>query len=195
MRPFLGAVVLCSLLAGCRAPQKSAPATDDVADATGSVPYVDERFHFVFTPPAPLRSTLVSDPSLSADHPDPNEIALFSAREPGTASGLRVFADRLDVATAADPLGANDGSSFLGHAAASLAKQPGYAVLRQTHANTPSGWMLDELDYKIANRFAAILTLPVHTPEGRFLIVFRSDAGSRAELDRMTAAVRAARLL
>jgi hypothetical protein len=147
--------------------------------------YVNTYFHFAYVLPKILEaydtSSLIFDQSKPSDY----EFLLFSARQGSEPHGLVMLAEKLNVPTP-HSRGIKDAKDFLDKVAMFSPEQ--HAVMQpRKHFTNADGLVIDELDYTENG----VPSSAVVTQIGQFLIVFKCDAGSAANLAEMTASIAA----
>lgn len=149
--------------------------------------YVNSYLHFTYAWPPILQP---QDPALLhlGPHPNPNEALLFAARQGSEPYGIVVLSEKLN-APWHNFAGFKDGPDFLRRIPIGQAPEDHFKVLASKHVTTPDGLSVDELDYAIAGEFASGVTVRI----GDYIVVFKCNAASLQDLDRMTKSILAIR--
>jgi len=149
--------------------------------------YVNTYLHFTYTWPSILQP---QDPALLhvGPHSNPNENLLFAARQGSEPYGVVVLSEKLN-APWHDFAGFKDGPDFLRRIPVGQAPEDRFKVLASKHATTPDGLSVDELDYAVAGEFASGITVRI----GDYIVVFKCNAASLEDLERMNKSILAIR--
>lgn len=142
--------------------------------------YVNSYFHFSYTWPKILQPYDTNLLRLGPQSPYGNEFLLFSAREGQEPSGVVIIAEKLNVPTPHSS-GIRDSADFL-RKFMRFSPEEHVTNLSKKHFNGANGLVFDEVDYAQNGEFSS----GVITTIGKFLIVFKCNAKSEAELAAMT---------
>jgi hypothetical protein len=151
--------------------------------------YVNSYFKFSYTWPAMLRPYDTKSLNLPQSSPYANEFMLFSARLGDEPYGVLVVAERLNAITP-HSRGIRDGADFLDRVARFNPEQHAVIESRKHFANA-DGVPFDELIYTTNGEYTSAISAQI----GSFLIVFRCNAKSEADLAEMNRSVVALRLI
>jgi hypothetical protein len=151
--------------------------------------YVDSYFKFSYVWPAMLKPYETNSPNAPAISPDANEFILFSARQGDEPFGIVVTAERLKTVTPHSK-GARDGADFLVRMEKFRPEQ--HAVIQaRNHFKNAAGLTIDQLIYTENGEFSSATAVQI----GGFLIVFKCNAKSQADLGEMNRSVVAVRTI
>ena len=151
--------------------------------------YVDSYFKFSYAWPAMLKPSDTNPSNPPAVSPDANEFMLFSARQGDEPFGVVVTAERLKTADRHSK-GFRDGADFLVRMAKFRSEQ--HAVFEaRNHFRNAGGLTIDQLIYMENGAYSSANAVQI----GGFLIVFKCNAKSRADLEVMNKSVFAVRAI
>lgn len=159
--------------------QAAAPSPTD-GRAEGRT-YVNEYFHISYSLPKFLNAIDTKSLALSQLPPNGYEFLLFAARQGDEPFGVLVLGEKLHVPTA-HTSGFRDGADFLDRAVRSFDPAGHPKILMRRHFINSDGIPIDELDYLIYGE----QTSGIAAQLGDFLIVFKCNAKSAADLAQMT---------
>jgi hypothetical protein len=172
------------ILAGLGVARAQGPAAGQVVGGS----YVNPYFGLTFTWPAMLHpvdlQTLHMPQSGSM-----SEYFLFGARQGDDHFGMMLLAEKLHVTTQ-HKIGLRDGDDFLDRYLQALDPEEPPRVLKRAHVAGADGRDYDELEYMDGYEFASAVTTEV----GDFLVVYRCDAKTAADLAAMDGAVLATKI-
>ena len=141
--------------------------------------YINSYFHISYSWPKIL--TPYDTASLNLPHKSPynNEFLLFSARQGDQPHGVVLMAERLNTPTP-HSRGIKDAAQMMDML---IRFNPEQHVVIQSkkHFTSENGFVFDELDYTENGTYSSALI----TPEGNFLLLFKCDAQSAADLAKM----------
>ena len=146
--------------------------------------YVNSYFHVAYTWPATLKPSNVSKLVLPPKSPYQNEFLLFSARQGDEAYGVVMVAEKLHAQTPHGS-GIRDGADLLDRIIKGFKPEEEFVLLSRRHFVSPEGLEMDEFDYTTGGEFNSGIAAKV----GEFLILFKCNARSKAELEEMDRSV------
>jgi hypothetical protein len=142
--------------------------------------YVNSYFRLSYEWPKTLKPYDTKSLNLPQSSPYASEFLLFSARQEDAPFGVIVFAEKLNVPTA-HSTGIKDGTDFLDRAIQALRPSGKPKILSRTHLTNANGRVFEVLDYLIDGEY----TSGIVTQVGQYLIVFKCNAKSVADLSEM----------
>jgi hypothetical protein len=151
--------------------------------------YENSYFKFSYVWPAILRPFDTASLHLPQSSPYANEFLLFSARQGDEAYGVVVLAVRLNAVTPHSK-GIRDGVDFLDRVSRFNPEQHAVIVSRK-HFTNAAGFVFDQLDYTENGTPSSAIAAQI----GQFLIVFKCNAKSAADLAEMNRSAIALRLI
>jgi hypothetical protein len=170
-------ILFCALSAlGSRA---QAP-TDGHLNASS---YENTYFQFSYAWPKMLRPVDTSTLQLPRSSPNNNEFLLFSAQQGDSPFGVVIMAEKMGP-TSHNP-GFKNAADFLDRIVRSFKPEEHMKVLARTHVKNAEGRDFEELDYQDGSGWNA----GVVTQIGQFLILFKCNAQSAADLSAMTKSI------
>jgi hypothetical protein len=169
-------------LAGLAATAQS-PADGRVAGHS----YVNSYLHFSYSWPPILQPQDLASLQLGP-HPNPNESLLFAARQGNEPYGIIMLSEKLNTPWHSFA-GFKDGPDFLRRIPVGQSPEDHFKILSSKHATTSGGFPVDELDYSVGGEYDS--GIAVRT--GDYIVVFRCNAKSLADLAVMTNSVLATR--
>jgi hypothetical protein len=178
--------VLLSLVIGSVSVCQAQTPADGHVEANA---YVNSYLHFTYAWPAMLEPREVGSLNIHAPNQNPGEFELFAAQQVGKPFGIIIIAEKLNVPTQHNPTDFRNGADFLRHIAPMWAPEAHFKILDNKHTTTPDGLPLDELDYSVSNEFDSGITIQI----GQYLVVFKCNSASLADLDTMTKSILATR--
>ena len=143
--------------------------------------YVNSYFHVSYSWPRFLHAVDAKSLALAQVTPNGYEFLLFAAKQGDEPFGAIILAEKLNVATAHKD-GIKTGADFLDRAIRSFDPAGKPQILSRRHFTNPEGILFDELDYVIYGEYSSGIAAQV----GDFLIVFKFNAKSAADLGEMT---------
>jgi hypothetical protein len=149
--------------------------------------YINSYLHFTYEWPGNLQPIDVHSLNIHPAHPNPNEYSLVAARQGSEPFGIVMIAEKLHFPTEHNPMGFKDGADFLDRVGQGWS--PPMKVLRRKRSTNPDGFLLDELDYIVANEYQSGITTQV----GEYIVVFKYNAKSSSDLAMMTKSILAIR--
>jgi hypothetical protein len=145
--------------------------------------YVNTYFKFFFTWPATLKPYDTKSLNLPQSSPYANEFMLFSAREGSEPFGIVAIAERLNAVTPHSS-GIRDGADFLDRVQKFNPEQ--HAIIQsRKHFSSKDGYVIDQLLYTADGEYNSATAVQI----GGFLIVFKCNAKSQADLEEMDKSV------
>ena len=145
--------------------------------------YVNSYFKFSYAWPAILKPYDTSSLNAPQHSPSANEFLRFSARQGDEPFGVLVIAVRLNAVTA-HSRGIRDGADFLDRVTQFKPEQ--HAVIEaRKHFKNVDGLTIDQLIYTTNGEYTSATAAEI----GGFLIVFRCNAKSSADLEEMSKSV------
>ena len=151
--------------------------------------YENSYFKFSYVWPVILRPYDTASLQLPQSSPYNNEFLLFSARQGDEPYGVVVLAVRLNTITPHSK-GIRDGADFLDRVARFNPQQHAVIVSRK-HFTNAAGLVFDQLDYSENGAPSSAIAAQI----GKFLIVFKCNAKSAADLAEMNQSAVAIRLV
>jgi hypothetical protein len=145
--------------------------------------YVNSYFKFSYAWPAMLKPYDTKSLHLPQSSPYANEFMLFSAKEGDEPFGIVVIAERLNAVTP-HSRGIRDGADFLDRVAKFKPEQQAVIVSRK-HFTSAGGLTIDQLIYTEKGENSSATAVQI----GGFLIVFKCNAKSPADLEEMNKSV------
>jgi hypothetical protein len=149
--------------------------------------YVNAFLHFAYTWPKSMHPL---DLAMLGVHPgnlDPHEFPLFALRQGDQPYGIVMLEEKLHVPVPGDAHGFRDGPDFLSRIEPGLRPQVP-KILDRKHLVHPDGFIFDELDYLVDHEYTAAIIIQI----GEYLVVFKCNAKTAADLGTMTRSVLAA---
>jgi hypothetical protein len=157
---------------------------------TTKVSYVDTHFHFAYTWPAMLKPQPLPSASADGSNPRTYESPLFIAREGGEPYGVVIVAQKLGVAGPhSTPL--TKSADLIERIARSLRPGPILSNITRSEKKNPRGMVFDELSYLQSGKPSSVIATQV----GEYLIIFKCNARSVAEIRAMEDSVLTLRML
>ncbi len=151
--------------------------------------YVNSYFKFSYTWPAMLKPFDTNSVNLPPKSPYPNEFLLFVARQGDEPFGIVALAERLNAVTPHSK-GIRDGVDFLDRVERFSPEQ--HAVIKtRNHFTNAAGLTIDQLIYTENGAYSSAVAAQM----GGFLIVFKCNAKSLADLEEMDKSVLAISLI
>lgn len=149
--------------------------------------YVNTYLHFTYAWPSILQP---QDPASLhfGPHPNPNEAVLFAARQGNEPYGVLVLSEKLNTPWH-NFAGFKDGPDLLRRIPVGQPPEAHFKILASKHATTPDGLSVDELDYTVSGEFGSGITIRF----GDYIALFKCEAASLEDLDKMTQSVLAVR--
>jgi hypothetical protein len=145
--------------------------------------YENTYFKFSYTWPKFLQPYDVSSLQFPKRSPSNNEFLLFSARQGGEPDGIVVVAERMNVST--QHSGGLRSSSDLMERIARFRPEQRVTTQSRKHFTNAGGLVFDELDYVEDGIPSSAIVLQIRD----FLIAFKCNAKSAAELDEMNKSI------
>ena len=179
----LGVVILCLSLTAFSRGQNQSPGEGRLEAGR----YVNRYFNLSYTWPKTLHA--VNPASLAiASKGSEGEYLLFVARKGNEPSGVVLIAERIEDKAGVLPRKASvirDGPDFLNKVVAGWdAANPGKVEGRRHFAGT-GGLTFDELDYRQAGELNSAIVAQI----GQYLLAFRCNAKTEADLEEMKQSV------
>lgn len=179
-----GPICFAALFLGCSAlVYAQSPADGQIHGAS----YENTYFKFTYTWPRSLQPIDVSSLQLPKPPSSGNEFLLFSAREGNEPDGVVVVAERMNVPTGHS--GVLKSSSDLIDRIAHFSPEQHVTGQSRKHFTNADGLVFDELDYVEDSVPSSAIAFQIRD----FLIVFKCNAKSAAELDEMNKSIAAIR--
>jgi hypothetical protein len=151
--------------------------------------YENSYFKFSYLCPKILLPYDTESLHLPQSSPYANEFLLFSARQGDEPYGIVVVAERLNAVTPHSK-GIRDGVDFLDRVSKFNPEQHAVIVSRK-HFTNEAGLVIDQLDYTENGAPSSAIAAQI----GKFLIVFKCNAKSAADLAEMNRSAIALRLI
>ncbi len=151
--------------------------------------YVNTYFHFSYSWPAALNPTKLPAQPAGDNSAKAYVYPLFSAHQGTQPFGVVVVAEKLNVA-GPHSTGLKSSSDYVNRIARSLRPGPVLSNIQQSKKNA-RGMVFDELSYRMNGKPAAVIATQV----GEFLIVFKCNAQSEADIAEMERSALAMRML
>jgi hypothetical protein len=151
--------------------------------------YVNTYLHFTYTWPSMLHPRDVGSLQINAPTPLPGEFLLFAAQQTGKPFGIVIISEKLHVPTPHNPAGFKDGADFLNRIPIGWTPADHFKTLKTTHSTTPDGLSVDQMDYTVSDEFDSGIAIQF----GDYIVVFKCNAASLADLDIMTKSILATR--
>ncbi|MGP8271714.1 MAG: hypothetical protein ACLQLH_16745 [Terracidiphilus sp.] len=151
--------------------------------------YENSYFKFSYAWPTFLRPYDTASLHLPQSSPYANEFLLFSVRQGDEPYGLVMLAIRLNAVTPHSK-GIRDGEDFLDRVARFNPEQHAVIVSRK-HFTNAAGLVTDQLDYTENGEPSSAIAEEI----GKFLIVFKCNAKSSADLVEMDQSAVALRII
>ncbi|MGB7546361.1 MAG: hypothetical protein WBM14_01305 [Terracidiphilus sp.] len=145
---------------------------------------MNSYFRLSYTWPETLKPYDTKSLNLPHSSPNASEFLLFSVRQGDEPFGVIVFAEKLNVPTR-HTSGIRDGTDFLDRAIQTFDPKGNPKIISRRHFKNADGLAFEELDYVIDGEYASGITTQI----GQFLIVFKCNARTAADLARMTESV------
>lgn len=180
MRPIFFAVLLAASLTG--AGNAQLPTDGHVSGSS----YVNAYFHFAYTWPAMLKPANLP----AASDPQGYEFLLFLAREGSQPYGVAVVAEKLSVA-GPHSAAMKSSADLIDRLANSLRAGPVLSNIAKSEKKNTRGMVFDELTYLQSGKPSAVLA----TKMGQYLIVFKCNAQSQADMRAMENSAMGIRML
>jgi len=149
--------------------------------------YVNSYVKFSYSWLAMLRPYDIKSLILPQKSPSANEFLLFSARYGDEPYGVVMLAERLNAITPHSK-GIRDGADFIDRVEKFRPEQHA-VIMSRKHFTSAGGLTIDQLIYTANGEFASATSAQI----GSFLIVFKCDAKSAADLVEMDKSVVAIR--
>jgi hypothetical protein len=147
---------------------------------TTKVSYVNTYFKFAYTWPAMLKPSTLPSPDANGTTPRTYEFPLFIAREVGQPYGVVIVAQKLGVAGPhSTPL--TKSGDLIDRIAHSLRPGPILSDITRSEKKNEHGMVFDELSYLQSGKPSSVIATQV----GEYLIVFKCNARSAAEMRAM----------
>jgi hypothetical protein len=143
--------------------------------------YVNTYFRVSYAWPQFLTPYDPKSLNLPQSSPNASEFLIFSARQGHEPFGVIMFAEKLNVPTR-HTSGIKSGADFLDRAIQTFDPKGNPKILSRKHVENQDGLAFDELDYMIDGEYSSGITTQV----GQFLIVFKCNAKTVADLAKMT---------
>ena len=147
--------------------------------------YVNSYLHFTYIWPANLQPIDIGNLNIHPAKPNPNEYPLFAARQGGDPFGIVMIAEKLHAPTPHNRTGFTDGANFLSYIVPGFGPDAHVKVLASKHMANPNGFVIDELDYAVANEYDSGIAIQ----SGQYLVVFKCNAKSPSDLEIMTKSI------
>jgi len=148
--------------------------------------YVNAFFYVLYRRASILQPNDIASLDLSKKSPYNNEFLLFPAKQGDQPYGVILLAEKLDVPTPHSPAGIRDATDMMDWIMRFRPEQH-VTILSKKHFTSANGLVFDELDYTVNGGYTSALLTPV---DG-FLLTFRCNAQSSADLAKMTLSVTA----
>lgn len=173
-KPKIFFLILVALFAG--AAYAESPATGHIAGKA----YVNSYFHLTYAWPAML--TPVKLPSADAERNNPKayEFVLFSAQQGKQPYGLVMVAQKLNVA-GPHSSGVKSSADMIDRLTHSLRPGPILSNFARSQKKNARGMLFDELSYQMNGKPSSVMATQV----GQYLIVFKCNAQSAADMALM----------
>lgn len=178
------AVIMAVLLAGAAYAQS--PADGHIAGTS----YVNTYFHISYRWPAMLRPVKLPTPSAGLNNPRTYAFPLFSARQGDQRYGVVIEAEKLNVA-GPHSAGVKSSADFIDRIAHSLRPGPILSNISRSQKKNAHGIVFEKLGYLQSGKPASVMAIQ----DGQYLIVFKCNAQSAADIARMENSVLALRML
>jgi hypothetical protein len=143
--------------------------------------YVNTYFHLAYSWPKFLQAVDIKSLALSQRSPNGYEFLLFAAKQGDEPFGAIILAEKLNIPTA-HSTGIKDGADFIDRIIRSFDAAGKPQILSRRHFTSPDGIRFDQLDYLIFGEHTSGVTAQT----GDFLIVFKFNAKTAADLEEMT---------
>jgi len=142
--------------------------------------YVNSYFHVSYTWPKILQPYDPAALRLAPKSPYDNEFLLFSARQGDDPYGVVILAERLNFPTPHSK-GIKDAADMMDRITRFRPDEHA-VILSRKHFTSANGLVFDEVDYTQNGGYSSGIVTPV----GQYLIVFKCNAKSAADLAEMT---------
>jgi hypothetical protein len=152
--------------------------------------YVNTYFHFSYSWPAALNPAKLPAQPAGGNSAKAYVYPLFSARQGNQPFGVVVVAEKLNVA-GPHSTGLKSSSDYVNRIARSLRPGPVLSNIQQYQKRNAHGMVFDELSYRMNGKPAAVIATQV----GEYLIVFKCNAQSEADIAGMERSALAMRML
>jgi hypothetical protein len=146
--------------------------------------YVNSYFRLSYAWPRMLNPVDNSTLRLPQPSPYANEFLLFVARQGDEPYGVVVLAEKLNVRTPHSN-GIRDGSDFLDRLIRGFKPEDQAVILSRKHFTNGDGIPFDEFDYTTRGEYSSGIAAEV----GGYLIAFKCNAKSSADLAQMTKSI------
>jgi hypothetical protein len=151
--------------------------------------YVNSYFHFSYSWPTFLNPYDTRSLNLPPHSPYANEFLLFSARQENEPYGIVVLAERLNAVTP-HSRGIRDGADFIDRVTRFNPEQHA-VILSRKHFTNAADLVYDQLDYTENGAPSSAIAVQI----GKFLIIFKCNAKSAADLAEINKSVIALRIV
>ena len=145
--------------------------------------YVNSYFHISYRWATILQPNDIASLHLPLKSAYNNEFLLFTARQGDQPYGVVFVAEKLNVQTP-HGTGIRDAQDMLDRITRFRPEQH-VTILSKKHVTSANGFIFDEVDYREDGGYSAALLTPV----SNFLLVFKCNAQSAADLANMTGSV------
>jgi hypothetical protein len=177
---FLGITLFLSLFSAC-------PAQNPTDGHVEGNAYVNSYFRLSYSWPRILNPVDNSTLKLPAPSPYANEFLLFAARQGDEPHGVVVLAEKLNVRTP-HSTGIRDGADFLDRLIRGFKPEEQAVILSRKHFTNADGIPFDEFDYTTGGE-GGEYSSGIAAQVGAYLIAFKCDAKSSADLAQMTKSI------
>ncbi len=142
--------------------------------------YVNPYFHLSYTWPAMLKPVKVPAAVADANNPKAYEFVLFTARQGDKPYGVVMVAEKLNVA-GPHSAGVKSSADMIDRLTHSLRPGPILSNFARSQKKSAGGRPFDELSYLMNGKPSSVIATQV----GQYLIVFKCNAQSAAEMAQM----------
>ena len=157
-----------------------APAQSPVDGHIQGHSYVNTYLHFTYAWPSILQPRDPGSLNLGP-HSNPNEWLLFSAQQGNEPYGVLMLVEKLNAHWHNFP-GFRDGPDFIRRIPVGATPEEHFKILDSKHSKTAAGFAVDEMDYSANGGYHSGIAIQT----GGYIIVFKCDAKSVADLATMT---------
>jgi len=152
--------------------------------------YANSYFHIVYTWPAMLTPEKLPPASAGGNSANAYMFPLFTARQGNQPYGVVVVAEKLNVA-GPHSAGVKNSVDFIDRIARSLRPGPILSKITRSEKKNARGMVFETLSYLVNGKPASVMATQV----GQYLIVFKCNAQSTADVTQMENSVLALRKL
>lgn len=142
--------------------------------------YVNSYFHLSYAWPAMLKPVEVPPAAASGSGPHSYAFLLFNARQENQPFGVTLIAEKLNVA-GPHSTGVKSSAEYIDRLAHSLRPGPVLSNISQSEKKNVRGVVFNELNYLQSGKPSSVIATQV----GQYLIVFKCNAQSAAEIAQM----------